>query len=279
MVYGSIENVRTLASIKPVYQHGQRLKDGDGSSTEFKIPSVGLNQGFFVDLAGVTSSEITVDDIVVYDDGTPVTVSSIDEDAGTVTLSVAPADDSVMTADYKRSQVSDGKVIEAMEIAEELVDDIIRGSNVAGNSYVQYESGDGEEFEWEFDHSDVISFTSVVVDGSTLTEDTDYWVRKFPRTDRYWYIEFDTRPNKGHKNIVITYIHGNNQKNIDKLSNLYAARHLIHGDVRLQDSSGMWIEGAGNYDSEGDRSKLGMINREIIDLQSILDRRSKFETA
>lgn len=39
-------------------------------------------------------------DLVVYDDGTPVTVASVDTDGRSVTVSVAPTGGSVMTIDY-----------------------------------------------------------------------------------------------------------------------------------------------------------------------------------
>jgi hypothetical protein len=278
MVYGLIDDVRTLAGIKPVHQHDVQLKDGDGTTTEFKVPAVGSEQGYFLDLDSGTTSSITIADVVVYDDGVPVTVSAIDNVAGTVTLSVAPAADSVMTIDYKFSEVSDAQVIVAMNIAQEIVDRIIRGKNTASNSYVQTESGDGETNEWEFHHADVTSITSIVVDGTTLTANSHYYLWKYPRTDDYWYVEFVTAPSKNYQNVVITYDHGNVKAEATKLSNHYAARHLINsGQVRGQDSSGLWVEGQGDYDSEADTSRLGMINREIIDIQSRLDERDRYE--
>lgn len=278
MVYGLIDDVRTLAGIKPVFQHSVQLADGDGSTTEFKIPAVGNEQGYFLDTSSTDTSTITTDDVVVYDDGVPVTVSAIDQDAGTVTLSVAPALDSVMTIDYKFSEVSDAQVVVAMQIALEIVDRIIRGKNTASNSYTQTHSGDGEKLEWEFDHADVTSITSVTVDGSVQTVNSQYYLWKYPRTDDYWYIEFVSPPSNTFQNVVIVYDHGNVKAEATKLSNHYSARHLINsGQVRKQDSSGLWIEGQGNYDSEGDTSRLGMINREIIDIQSRLDERSRYE--
>ena len=273
MVYGSINKVRTLAGIKPVFSHGQKLKSGTGSKTEFRVPTIGENTGFFVDLAADKTSTITVDDVVVYVDGTPVTVSSLDQDAGTVTLAVAPIQDAVVTIDYQYSEVSDDDVIDSMNQAEEMIDIIIRGKNVADNSYTQTNSGDGYKSDFEFDHSDVITVDTVTVDGIVLVSGTDYYLWKFQRTSRYWYIEFVNPPNYDFQNVVIAYTHGEVTNLADKLSNLYAARYLLQGDIRLSESKSRWVDGDGKKEAKGDRSRMAMVNREIMAIQDIVNKR------
>lgn len=129
VVYGLIPKVRKLAGIAAVYEHKVRLAAGDGTNKIFQLPSVGNRQSFFVDKDASTTSTITITDVVIYDDGVSVTIDSINVDSGTVTLNVAPAANSIMRADFLHSEISDDDVILAMEVAEELTDNIIRGKN------------------------------------------------------------------------------------------------------------------------------------------------------
>jgi len=70
---------------------GVSLGTAGVAQTVFDLPATGENQRDYI-----------VDDanVIVYDDGNPVTVASVDIDARTITLSAAPANLSVMTADY-----------------------------------------------------------------------------------------------------------------------------------------------------------------------------------
>jgi len=277
LVYGLIPDVRSAAGIKTEYVHGVKLSNGDGSATEFDVPFIGRHRGYIVDLAASTTSTITVADIIVYDDGTPVTVSAIDADKGSVTLDSAPVDGSIMTADYKWSLVSDDEVIKAMDQAEEMVDFILRGKNVASQSYSQSIYGDGVEHEFEFDHADVTAIVSVTVDGSALTEGTHYKLIKFPRTDRYWYIDFVTPPRTKAEAAVgtIAYTHGENSDLGDRLSNLYAARFLILGAIRSAQSQAQFKKNNTTIRA-GEFSRIKDINEELMDLQVWLNRDKKY---
>ncbi|KKN31659.1 hypothetical protein LCGC14_0821770 [marine sediment metagenome] len=132
MVYGLIPKVRKLAGISAVREHTVQIGVGDGIETVFQIPSVANRQSFFVDKDAATSSTISVDDdVIAYSNGSTTPITSIDQDSGKITLTNPPASDVIVTADYGASEVSDQDVIEAMEIAEEMTDEIIRGKNSA----------------------------------------------------------------------------------------------------------------------------------------------------
>jgi len=75
----------------PFSRTGVSLGTSIAAQTVFDLPS-----------SGDEFRDYPIDDanLVVYDDGTPVTVSSVDTDARQVTLSAVPTVGSVMTADY-----------------------------------------------------------------------------------------------------------------------------------------------------------------------------------
>ena len=277
MVYGLIPDVRSLAGIKTEYVHSIKVSTGDGSTTEFDLPFIGRQRGYIVDLAASKTSTITVADIIVYVDGTPVTVSSIDEDKGSVTLAAAPNNSTAITADFKWSLVSDVEVIKSMDYAEEMVDFVIRGNNVGTITYTQEIHGDGVETEYEFEHADVLSLTTVTIDSSVYVENTNYKLIKFPRTDRYWYIKFVVPPRKDDTQAVgsIVYVHGENTELGDRLSNLYAARYLILGALRSAQSQGQFKKNSTNT-RVGEFSRLKDINEEIMSIQKFLDRDTKY---
>lgn len=274
--YGDLSSVRGLAGILPVYEHGIRLGTGDASETEFELPSVGRHRGYIIDLAGVNSSTITIADIIVYVDGTPVTVSSIDEDKGTVTLASAPANASIVTADYMWSTVSDAQVISAMNIATEQAEQLIRGLNSNGNAFTQYNDGDGVTQDFEFEVYDVNSITSVTVDGSTLTETTHYHLYKYENRPYYRSIIFETPPRKDYKNIVIIVSHGQNADvMVDEMSNLLAARIVILKYVRSSRNAGQFVKGKQSTNI-GNVTRLSEINEQIMYMKKFVDKRKRF---
>jgi hypothetical protein len=64
------------------------------------------------------------DDVEAYVDGSPVTVSAVDEDRGQVTLVAAPAGTATeVTVDYSFSAIPLAYVAQVIEEAEELIDD------------------------------------------------------------------------------------------------------------------------------------------------------------
>ena len=218
----------------------------------------------------------------MYVNGTPVTVSSLDQDAGTVTLAVAPALNDKVTIDYMHSEVSDEQVILAMNIAEELVDDLIRGKNSASNAYTQIIDGDGESNIFYFDHFDVTAVSSVTIDGSAKTLNTDYWVYKHRGNATLMrYIKLLSAPINDNQNISIVYTHGQQTDLGDELSNLFAARSILLGDVKSGRTSGKWVQGDGKdkTKSPASPSRLRILNSEISQIMSVLDRKFRHETA
>lgn len=278
MVYGSINKIRGICGITPVYETKKQIGVGDNTETEFKLPAVGKRTGYLIDLDSSTTSTITEADVIVYVNDTPVTVSGIDEDAGTVTLAVAPSVSDVIKADYMWSEVSDEQIIDEMNIAKEIVDIVINGQNVVDQSYTQEIDGNGSETEFEFDHSDVSSITSITVDGVTQTIDTNYKLYKFAKSAFYWYIKFLIAPISENQNIVIVYNYGQNSYLIHRLSNLYASRQLILGPIKSSRSAGTFRKGDTGK-SDGEVSRLSKVNSEIMKIVPMVDNRNKYGTA
>lgn len=273
MVYGTIEQVRELAGIKPEFAHKVPLKKADGVTAVFEVPAVGRNKGFFVDLTDGQSSTITIADVVVYDDGVSVTVASIDQDAGTVTLSLVPALDSIMTIDYKYSKISDANVIEAMDIAEEITDIEIGGKGSAGNAFTQTEDGDGYETDFTLEHSDVTSITSVTVEGTVQTADTDYFTYTYRGSAHISEIKLLSPAPNIHKTLVIVYEHGSTSDLIDRLSNLFAARHILLQIARINPSVRN-VKGSGKEPSRSSNfALLQAVNNEINNIRTYVSHR------
>lgn len=276
MVYGNITEIRGLAGKLPEFKHSVSLGTGDGSTIEFELPAVGRNLGYIIDLSSDKTSSIDVDDIIVYVDSTPVTVASIDEDKGTVTLDSAPADGDKVTADYKWSEISDIQIISSMNIAQPQVERIIRGVNIKDTIKTESIDGNGIERSFEFEPSDVTSITTVTVDGSVLTEDTHYTLYKYENSIYYWKIVFYTAPLNGYKNIVILYKHGRDAEYIvDELSNLLSARSVVLKYVRSHKSVGQFVKGK-QVKSVGNTSRLAELNKAIKDLLPYADNRKRY---
>ncbi len=271
MVYGSMSVVRSKSGAKLIFEHNVKLGVGDDSTLVFRIPAIGNNLAFLIDQDGVTTSTITTDDITVYVNKVPVTVDSIDNFAGTVTLSTPPSNGAVVTADYMWSEVSDEEILKAMESAEEIVNEIIRGSNDVDQTHVQYIDGDGFMTDFNFDHSDVTSVTSVYYYDSLQTLDVNYYLYQ-NINGVYDHISFSFVPKKGHKNIKIEYVYGKRKVLHDDLSNAYASRFVILNYLRPERRGGSFIKGKDPL-QRGDTSRLLEINQEIIELMKFLDNR------
>lgn len=281
MVYGTIPEIRRLTGKIAIREHDVSLSPnkGDGSTTEFIIPNVGNNKSFICDKDASTTSTITTADITVYVNGVSVTVSSIDEEKGSVTLDSAPANGAFVTADYTWSEVSDQMVIDKMNIVKLMLDKTLRGSNIGSQSYTQVEWGDGETKTFLLHHFDVTSVDTVTVNGVSKTEDTHYYLIKHDRTNLIKEIVFDTAPIKDEKNISIAYTYGDNNYINDRVANLLAARLLLL-DMPLDQKTGRYRKGftnqnATNMDIEIDLSRLELITRELGELRPYVDKRVK----
>lgn len=74
---------------------------------------------------------VSVEDVTVYVDGSPVDVSILDQEAGVVTLDDAPAVDSVLTILYHHSQLQDAYVDQKIAQATGIVHRALRSHGIA----------------------------------------------------------------------------------------------------------------------------------------------------
>lgn len=124
--YSTLQDIREEAG----HQH-QKVQEGmtglaNGSNTEFYVSKLPLVDTNYDDAVGVT-------DVVVYDDGAVVTVSSIDASIGKITLQSAPASNSVMKCTYRYSSIPDTRIEavrdEAIDYLKKALDGVIDYSN------------------------------------------------------------------------------------------------------------------------------------------------------
>lgn len=281
MVYGSIPNIRRLTGKVAIREHAIPLAPdkGDGSTLEFLVPQIGNNLGYFVDKDADQTSTITVADVTVYVDGTPVTVASIDELKGSIILDAAPLSAKRITADVTWSEVSDTMVIDAMNLTSELLDITIRGSNIVSQSHTQIEWGNGELKEYTLDHYGVTSVDTVTIDGTVKTLDTHYWEIVHPRTSYIKSIIFEQAPIKDQENVSIAYTYGYSSYIVTRVSELYAARQLLI-DMPSDTKSGRYRrglsnKGSSNMDIQSELSRLETITRELNELRKFFDKTIK----
>lgn len=279
MVYGLIPKVRSLAGVSAVFEHNLRIGVGDGSTTVFQIPSVGNRQFYFVDKdAGIASTIEKNTDVIAYDNGSIITITDLSLDSGKITLTSAPANSHIITSDYLHSEISDSAVLQAMDIAMEMTDLIIRGKNADTENYTQTEDANGIDYIFVFDHADVHTVNTVTVNGETKILNTDYFLYKYKRNSvRYWYIRFKTRPFAKEQSIVINYDYGAEVKGITRMAELFAARYILL-EIKPSRTAGMWKKGERNAE-KSDVSRLQQLNNEIKMLKSKYDRRIKYEVS
>ncbi len=277
MTYGTIQQVRRLSGKRPQKAYGVSIGDGDASETEFNLPYVGFNEGYVLDQSEQTSATPTISvastDITVYVDDVPVTVTSIDNEKGSVVLASAPADAGVVTADYWHSSTSDEQILEAMGDAELIVNEIIDGSLVAGQSDTFYYDGDSSEFVFWMQKKDVTAITSLTVNGSTKTAETDFYVYYYDDQIRISYIRFKSPPSASSlKNIVVNVTRGKTKVILVRLSNLYAGKMALS---YLPDSEiiGEFKKGNQSSGKIPTSSRLRMLNSEIASVLEHFDGR------
>lgn len=223
MAYSTVKEVRALAGIPLTFEVKQAVKmypysGADGSNKVFYVP---------FNYIGDYDDDGTVDgdDVVVYDDGTAVTVSSITIGTGAVTLSAAPAASSLMTCKYAHSPIMDSEISTIIDRMDDQIEKRTR-SAASSTSYTQTWNGDGETTIFYFKYRFVTAITSITVDDSTTyTEGTDYWLQ--PKNTEAQWIEFNSPPSKDKQNISITYSYGATNTIINQLSKYMAAREVV----------------------------------------------------
>jgi hypothetical protein len=101
--YATLQAIRKEAGFQHA-KNGDKLTGvADGANKVFvttKKPIVDTN------FDGIVSAA----DVILYDDGVPVTVTAVNPTTGAITANVAPANASVMTADYYYSPLSDADI-------------------------------------------------------------------------------------------------------------------------------------------------------------------------
>ena len=277
MVYGTIDEVRRLAGQRPQKAYGVIIGTGDGTETEFPLNFVGFNEGFILDQSVQTTSNPTVSvgssDVTVYSNEVPVSVSSIDNEKGTVTLAVAPSNLEEVTADYWHSLVSDDMVYEAMQKAEERVNEIIDGS-LDSNAGVDFKySGDGETTEFWMKAKDVTAINSVTVNSSAQTLGTHYWIEYYDLAKtRIAYIIFKTPPSASEpQNVVVNVDYGQSKFQLVDLSNLLSAKRIL---LDMPDSAIVGEFKKGNKGTTSTvKSRIRLINEQIAEILDENDRR------
>jgi len=203
--------VRELSAHEAISVVGESIGTGNGSATVFYIdnyPIVDAN----------ADEVITVADVIVYVDGTPVTVSAIDAAIGKLTLAGAPGSDTAVTADYRYSDVSETAIEDAVLYGESEAESLTGRKYTDANSQTDYFDGHGgTDKTFQLRKFPVQSITNVYIrepgkvswESQTLAtgdgSDDDYWGYI---TDGDSYIEFVVAPYKGNQNVKIEYTYG-----------------------------------------------------------------------
>lgn len=277
MTYGTIKAVRISSGNRPQKAHGVSIGTGDGSETEFMLPYVGFNEGFVLDQDQQESAtpviSIGASDITVYSNDVPVTVTSIDNEKGSVVLASAPVDTELITADYWHSIISDESVITSMTDAKDIVDEIIDGDMESDHSQNFKYDGDGHQTEFWLKKKDVTAITSVTVNGSSKTLDTDYFIYYYDDAVRMSYIKFKSPPSASSlQNVVVGVTRGKSKSILVRLSNLYAGKLVL---LDLPDSAivGEFKKGNQSTGKTPTTSRLRMLNFQIKEILETEDRR------
>lgn len=269
MANATVLEVRGLVGLMPVYEKKEAVKmypyTADGTNKVFNVPN-----NYMVDYDG--DGDVDTSDVVVYDDGTAVAVTSIDVATGAVTLTNAPTVSSVMTCCYAYSPVKDATISAIIDRVDTEIYAWCR-THTTSTSHTQYWNGDGEKTKFYFRYRPVTAITSVTVDESTdYTANEDYYVQP-ERTVGQW-IEFTSAPSEGIQNVVVVYSYGGTNTIISELSKYMAAKQVLTHYIGTTSLPKTAYTGQGaeqGFNSESRRiSMLRIFNEEIDRLKSLL---------
>lgn len=112
--YASIQAIREGAGLLSFVNNETPTGDTDGSNTVFTVVRRPIVDGNYDDVVGV-------EDVQAFVDGTAVEVSNVDAAAGTITLAVAPGNNTQVTVDYQFSPISDEYVTQKQDEANSWV--------------------------------------------------------------------------------------------------------------------------------------------------------------
>lgn len=121
MPYASLQAIREGAGLQSRVENGELSGDADGTNKVFvteRRPVVDRNND---DVVGT-------EDVTVYVNDLPVTVSDVNEKTGEITLAAAPVANAVVTADYCFSVLSDDEAQAKQAEADNWVDTKLSGT-------------------------------------------------------------------------------------------------------------------------------------------------------
>lgn len=265
MGFTTIEKVRARAGVRGKYERNpvKLFGTADGTNKDFYLPT-----NYIIDSDGDES--VTTSDLVVYDDGVSVAITSIDVSSGKVVLTAAPAASSDMTVSYTHSNIKDSEISAYITQVEDFVKKECRTIDTE-TTYTQYWDGDGETVTFYFRYIPVTEVTEVDIGGSTsYTENTDYWL--YPERDNATYIKFLGAPSTDNQNIKITYKYGETNYVINKLVTAMVARDIVVNRMSSENIGKVAYSGRNNemkYYTEGTHvSMKRALEDEISDLMS-----------
>lgn len=122
--YVTRQSVREEAGFQHIEENSALVGVVDGSNAVFMTEHKPIVGKRYVD------GSITTEDIVVYVDGSPVSVASLDAAAGVVTLASAPASDTSVSIFYHTSAVLDSYVDEIINQATSIVHRAFRSAGI-----------------------------------------------------------------------------------------------------------------------------------------------------
>lgn len=116
-MYTTLQSIRESGGFQFKVEGSPLTGTCNGSNKTFYVPS---SDKPLVDTN--YSDTVTTADIVVYDDGVAVAVTSVNSSTGEIVLTAAPASSSIMTIDYSWSNLSDGYISEWRSKADSEID-------------------------------------------------------------------------------------------------------------------------------------------------------------
>lgn len=230
--YASLRQVRRKAGKQPIFKTAVSMGTGDGSTTKFYV-----SDGYLVD--GDGDENVDKDDITFYVAGSAVTIKRVLPHRSMIELESAPADASVLTADYFISNVEDAAILHEIEVYSEQLEKKTGLKYKRGNSKIEYLSGNGVRELFDLDTMHGYEIESLSVDGvTTKVENTDYWL--LPTSTDFNQILFASPPVNQNKKIIITYLHGKESMIATQWVTLKAAIQVVLDSLGKQPRIGIY---------------------------------------
>lgn len=205
---------------------GETLGTADGTTSTFSS----------------THENLISDSTTVYVDGSSVSVSSSDLDKGSFTLTSAPSNGTIVTADYSYTGVPDSTIQTILDRADSELESAT-GQKFYLQTSSEYIDVEGYQDVFFLKHIPVISLDSLSSNTASSIQDAPLWSAVTEGLGNDYLldsddgkIEFiDNKPVKGRNRLYATYVHGYSSSAIPslvkELHRLYATRILAHNTV------------------------------------------------